>query len=361
MNTYSNNVNQTSRHVLRCYFSHLLFVSYVISLVLGDVWLLLPAAFILILVPSLDLIFPKTLDVYEISDFSPFQISLMKLSPILFTLLYVISLTIASYVVGRLGFFDQLYLVASVGMMGSIAISASHELVHKKETLEKNVGRLGLLFMGYMHFEVNHLYGHHRYSCTEVDENTGWKDESIYSYLFRTIPGSFKAAFKYAGIPGINLYFFLGMELLVVLGWFVLFGLSGLMLLIAQASISVTVLEIVSYIEHYGLMRGKEINGKAEKMKVVHSWNTYHRFSSYLTFFLQRHADHHSNASKPYYILKADKDAPELPAGYPVLIGLTLLPSLWRRIVDPILDRHLESIRQSLNQSKTEKLYDQSG
>ena len=349
MKFYKKSFGQSSRHVLGCYFSHLLFVSFVISLLLGGVWLILPAAFILILVPCLDLISSKALDEFEANDFSSSQTFLLRFSPVLFVVFYVMSLTAASYVIDSLILAEKLYLTGSIGMMGSIAISASHELVHKRDLVERNVGRFGLLFTGYMHFEVNHLYGHHRYSCTLVDENTGWKDESIYSYLIRTIPASFKAAFKYAGIPKINLYSFVILELFVAFGWFVVFGMVGLLLLIVQAVISVIVLEIVSYIEHYGLMRGKESDGRDEKMKVVHSWDSYHKFSSYLTFFLQRHADHHSNASKPYYLLKTNKDSSLLPAGYPVLIGLTLMPSLWRRIMNPLLEIHIDHIANNMD------------
>lgn len=55
----------------------------------------------------------------------------------------------------------------------------------------------------------------------------------------------------------------------------------------------VIVLEVINYIEHYGLRRKRLPDGTYEKVTIRHSWNAPHRFTNYLLYKLQRHSDHH--------------------------------------------------------------------
>ena len=66
---------------------------------------------------------------------------------------------------------------------------------------------------------------------------------------------------------------------------------------------AVLILEIINYVEHYGLRRKRLEDGTYEKVTIRHSWNAPHRMSNYLLFKLQRHSDHHENAFKPYQTL----------------------------------------------------------
>jgi len=50
--------------------------------------------------------------------------------------------------------------------------------------------------------------------------------------------------------------------------------------------ISILFLEVVNYIEHYGLLRKEISPGVFEKVEIQHSWNAPHRFSNYLLFKL---------------------------------------------------------------------------
>jgi alkane 1-monooxygenase len=57
--------------------------------------------------------------------------------------------------------------------------------------------------------------------------------------------------------------------------------------------------------------------------------------SNWVLINLARHADHHLTASKRYQVLHTIDAAPQLPAGYPLMILLALVPPLWRRVMDP--------------------------
>jgi len=93
-------------------------------------------------------------------------------------------------------------------------------------------------------------------------------------------------------------------------------------------------LEVINYIEHYGLMRAEVAPGRYERVSHLHSWNASQRLSNWLLFNLQRHSDHHERASRPYPALLHHDDSPQLPAGYATMYVLALVPPLWHRVMD---------------------------
>ena len=127
-------------------------------------------------------------------------------------------------------------------------------------------------------------------------------------------------------------WFFL-LPLLFVFGMtYIFYFLSGVIhteipvFLLVQAILAFTFLELVNYVEHYGLLRREISPGKFERVSPKHSWNADHVLSNYYLFKLQRHSDHHLAATKPYQILDRYEESPQLPAGYPTMIILALLP-----------------------------------
>jgi alkane 1-monooxygenase len=69
-------------------------------------------------------------------------------------------------------------------------------------------------------------------------------------------------------------------------------------------------------------------------MSPANSWDCYGRFSNYLVFQLQHHADHHGYPTRPFSSLHTAVEAQKLPVGYPLLIGIAMVPPLWRRTMD---------------------------
>lgn len=107
------------------------------------------------------------------------------------------------------------------------------------------------------------------------------------------------------------------------------FGQTVLLYFIAAAVIGIAFLETVNYIEHYGLLRKKNENGRYEKVKRNHSWNSDHQVGQILLFNLSRHSDHHYNGSKHYQLLKTVPESPQMPTGYPGMMLLSFFPPLW--------------------------------
>jgi alkane 1-monooxygenase len=119
---------------------------------------------------------------------------------------------------------------------------------------------------------------------------------------------------------------------------------------IAQALHGISLLEVVNYVEHYGLKRQKLENGRYEKCAPKHSWNSNTVYSNITLFQLQRHSDHHANPTRPYQILRHFDDAPQLPSGYSAMISLAYIPPLWFRHMDKRVLAHYNGDRSLANE-----------
>ena len=116
--------------------------------------------------------------------------------------------------------------------------------------------------------------------------------------------------------------------------WCILFfsagGWFGLVLFLGQAAFAKFVLEIVNYMEHYGLVRSPE-----QLIGPEYSWNTNKRMSTMVLFSLTRHSAHHEKTNIPYWKLEPYTDAPEMPFGYLSTFSIALLfPWLYKKIMN---------------------------
>ena len=98
-------------------------------------------------------------------------------------------------------------------------------------------------------------------------------------------------------------------------------------------------LEGVNYIEHYGLERRKLPSGRYERVQPRHSWNATTVYTNSVSFRLQRHSDHHANSHQPYHLLQDIKRAPQLPSGYPTMLLTAMVPPLFFRKMDPLVEQ----------------------
>ena len=118
------------------------------------------------------------------------------------------------------------------------------------------------------------------------------------------------------------------------------FGWVVLPFLLLQAVFGFQLLEVVNYLEHYGLLRQKREDGRYERTEPRHSWNSNNVSSNVLLYHLQRHSDHHANPLRRYQALRHFDEAPELPSGYATMILLAYFPPIWRRVMDPKVREH---------------------
>ena len=130
-------------------------------------------------------------------------------------------------------------------------------------------------------------------------------------------------------------YFFL--ELLFLCLAFYFTGINGLIFIFFHAFVSITLLELVNYIQHYGLTRKKE-NGKYEKFSDHHSWNSRHISANWSTFNLGLHNEHHKSAGKHYPLLSQEEKILEMPSNYSIMLIMALIPPLWFYVMNPKLN-----------------------
>jgi alkane 1-monooxygenase len=117
----------------------------------------------------------------------------------------------------------------------------------------------------------------------------------------------------------------------VLVAWF---GVMVLPWLVGQAVIGFCMLETVNYLEHYGLRRQKLADGRYERVRASHSWNSNTIVANVCLFHLQRHSDHHAHPLRRYQTLCHADEAPQLPSGYATMMLIAMVPPLWRRIMD---------------------------
>lgn len=258
----------------------------------------------------------------------------------------------------------QLGWMLSVGtVMGAIGITVSHELIHKDAPLEQNAGGLLLAAVCYAGFKVEHVRGHHVHVSTPEDASSSRFGQSLYAFLPHAYKHNFLNAWrleaerlKRRGLPALHwrneLIWWYAISALLLLGFTLAFGWLGALFFLGQALTAFTLLEIVNYVEHYGLHRRKLDNGRYERTTPHHSWNSNFLLTNLFLFHLQRHSDHHAYAKRRYQVLRHFDDSPQLPNGYAGMIVLALFPPLWRAVMDPKVRAYYAGEEHQLSESQ---------
>jgi len=254
---------------------------------------------------------------------------------------------------GGLSTLESLGLALTMGVVGGIAINTAHELGHKRDSAERWLSRVALAQTGYGHFFIEHNRGHHVRVATPEDPASARFGESFWEFLPRTVKGSLSSAW---GIECARLdrlgasHWSLRNDIVgawaMTVGLFaalaIAFGPVVLPYLLLQAVLGFSLLEVVNYLEHYGLLRQKKEDGRYERCRPEHSWNSNNVASNVLLYHLQRHSDHHANPTRRYQALRHVDEAPQLPTGYAGMIVLAWVPPLWRRVMDRRLLAHYD-------------------
>jgi alkane 1-monooxygenase len=275
---------------------------------------------------------------------------------------------------GDLGVVESIGLALTMGVVGGIAINTAHELGHKRASSERWLSRVALAQTGYGHFFIEHNRGHHVKVATPEDPASSRLGESFWAFLPRTVAGSLRSAWEIEAKrldrlekPHFSVHNDILTAWAMTVGLFAglaaVFGPIVLPYLVAQAVIGFSLLEVVNYLEHYGLLRQKKDDGRYERCRPEHSWNSNNVASNVLLYHLQRHSDHHANPTRRYQALRHVDEAPQLPTGYAGMIVLAWFPPLWRRVMDPILLDHYEGdvTRCNIHPRKLDRAFERYG
>lgn len=226
-----------------------------------------------------------------------------------------------------------------IGMAGTVP---AHELTHRTwEPVSMFVGRWLLAFSFDTSFAIEHVYGHHRYVATTEDPATAPRGRNVYFHIVAsTLKGNASAwkieaqrlAKRRLGIFSWHNAFLRGhlmSALLVGVAW-AMGGFVAAAYFVACALWAKALLEIVNYMEHYGMVRNPKT-----PVQPRHSWNTNRRVSSWTMFNLTRHSHHHAQGEVPYWDLRPFPDAPMMIGGYLTTLGIAMIPPLWHHLMTP--------------------------
>ncbi|MFZ5964509.1 alkane 1-monooxygenase [Thalassococcus sp. BH17M4-6] len=322
-----------------------------VGAVQGGWWVLLPVAATWYLFSALDAALGLNLDNAD-PQTGEDQLFWYKLVTLVWVPLQFVSLFGLIWYMGRaehLTGWERFGVFFGTGVMtGTIGINYAHELMHQKNRLERGLADLLLAMVLYSHFRSEHLLVHHRYVGTPRDPVTARYNEGFHRFYPRVLRQSLASAFRAEAAMLARrgrawhhlsnpFWKYAALQLLMLALAFGLGGWTGLLFFVVQAGVAIWQLELVNYVEHYGLTRKYLGDGKYEHVLPRHSWNAAHTASNWLLINLQRHSDHHYKPDRRFPLLQTypDREAPQLPYGYPVMTMAAMVPPLWRRLMNP--------------------------
>ena len=328
-------------------------------------WLTVAAGYVL--VPVLDLIVGE-------NSYNPTEDQEKKLTQnvwfrvvsLLYTPFYIATVIYGSYVIStrpELTTIDLIGIALSTGVSGGFGIGCVHELIHRPHLAELSMGILATIFANYSHFWIEHLWGHHKRVATDEDPASSNLGDNIYTWMPNALIRGFTDAVdierRFRAKRGKSILedrILLGYaaSALIAYGIYSVFGARALYVHLGQAFVTALHIENANYIEHYGLRR-RVVEGKVdrhgepiyERPGWFHAWDTGERISNWMLFNIQRHPDHHTNAGRPYQILRTLPQSPTLPTGYAGMFVLSWVPPLFFAVMDPLVENAYR-VRESM-------------
>ena len=244
-------------------------------------------------------------------------------------------------------------ILSSSIVMATNGINVGHELGHRKSLFSRTCSKLLYLPCQYMHFFIEHNYGHHINVATPNDPATAKYKQNLYSFwissVTKTYLSAWKIQLKLLRVSKLRFFsfkndmiFYTVFQTLFLIFIYFNYGLIITLYSLIMSIVSFLFLETINYVEHYGLLRKIKPNGKYERVKPHHSWNSNHTIGRIVLYELTRHSDHHFKSSKKYQVLESIQDSPQLPYGYPTSILISFFPPLWFWIMNPLVRDHMD-------------------
>jgi alkane 1-monooxygenase len=310
-----------------------------------------------VILPFLDLIAgnqSKNLSKDEVDDKKSkwvFDVMLYLNLPIVFGLLSLVFLKIETQ---EYAVYELIGLGLSAGiLLATNAINVAHELGHRTPYFERFMSKCLYMPCLYMHFYIEHNFGHHMNVATPNDGATAKYNQMVFSFWVTSVTKQYVDAWKhqmnllkiekraFVSVKNDMLWYHL-IQPIYLFGVFYFFSYKVMLFAIAIGVVSFLFLESINYIEHYGLRRFKMPSGRYERVQPHHSWNSNFNIGRIVLYELTRHSDHHYKSSKKYQLLNSYEQSPTLPLGYPASILLSFIPPLWFKIMNPLVPKEMK-------------------
>ncbi len=318
-------------------------------------WMWWPLAVIYIIVPLLDLLCGKVITWFSADEQKRLiDDPMLRVIPWICALIWLLTLAWAVTLVPRVMALPAIHIVGfvlSLGMVGGVlAINVGHELIHRNNKAERFLGGLLLASVCYGVFKVEHVRGHHLRVGTADDPATARLNETAYSFVPRAIFGTYVHGWRLererlarAGSKGLavmlcnEVLHWTLLSIATAVAAFAFAGAAGVIVFGVASLVAIIELELVDYIEHYGLVRTRDAKGKLTPVRYEHSWDYAGWLTNALLINLQRHSDHHAHGGRAFGALNSHAEAPQLPLSYAGMLVVALIPPLYRALIHPRL------------------------
>lgn len=255
------------------------------------------------------------------------------------------------FVAGHLSLWEVLLMAGLLTGVGQSVFIVGHELVHRRAMWERRLGEFLLASASYPQYSTEHVYLHHPLVCTPGDPGSAPKGVSFWSYLPPEVANNLLGAWRFERdrlarrhLPAWHFTNAFWRYLVLLAFWYSLvYWIGGPWVMLTYAVLcgsAVFSMKLSNYVQHYGLRRIRLPGGRYEPVKARHAWSAAYKFTNWLYYNMQRHADHHAASNRRYPLLQhhgADA-SPQLPGSYIQMNGMAMFPKRWFRTMDPLLD-----------------------
>ena len=240
-----------------------------IGISLGGFYNYLAVVYTFIFIPILETIVNKSDEEYTEEEkksrlLDPFFDLLLYLNiPIVFGIFFfsIDKLALTSSVSDIIG----IILSASI-VMATNGINVGHELGHRKSIIARTCSKILYLPSQYMHFYIEHNFGHHINVATPEDPATARYKQTLYSFWITSVIRTYISAWKiqlrllrvskksFLSIKN-DMIFYTLFQIIFLLFIYYNFGLYLTILSLLMSVVSFLFLETINYVEHYGGLR----------------------------------------------------------------------------------------------------------
>ena len=330
-----------------------IFPLILVASVHGGWWLLPPLLFISVAGP-LDRVLGRDGRIMDPAKTSERHLLWHNLPVWIWAVLWPLTLIFGMWqilVVNQFAIWESILLAIILTMEAQAVFVVGHELVHRRSIWERRLGEFLLSSASYPQYSTEHIYIHHALVGTPHDVGSAPRGESFWRYFPKEVVSNLVNSWKVVGerlarrrLPvwhhsnpfwryGLSMAFWYGVVFWMGGIWAVpVFAFLGLCCVFSM--------KLSNYFQHYGLRRVRLPNGRWEKVMPRHSWSADWKFSNWMFFNMQRHADHHAMAARHYPLLqvRGSDESPELPGTYGDMMNMVLRPGRWFAKMDPLVD-----------------------
>ena len=185
---------------LKYIFAYTIPASAYISFISTGIWTYSTVFYAFLVIPILDVLTGESKENLSEEDASykktkwVFDLMLYLNIPIVFGLLFIFYSNIQLY---NYQVFEIVGLVLSAGiLLATNGINVAHELGHRTPYFERFFSKILYMPCLYMHFYIEHNFGHHLNVATPQDGASARFNQTLYSFWFTSVTRQYKSAWK---------------------------------------------------------------------------------------------------------------------------------------------------------------------